>query len=97
MEGYPRAASNRVEPVPVEASRLARGRLIEPLVIGRLLGRAVIVVMLLLLSFLDSPFHSDVGGLRPAAMERSLRIVDEALAATGRQVPFPCDAEGAPL
>ena len=58
---------------------------------------AVIVVMLLLLSFLDSPFHSDVGGLRPASMERTLRIVDEALAATGREVSIPCDDEGAPF
>ena len=67
-----------------------------PVTQGMLMGSvtAVIVVVLLLLSFLDSPFRSDVGGLRPAAMERTLRIVDEALAATGRQVPFPCDAEG---
>ena len=65
---------------------------------GMLMGSvtAVIVVMLLLLGFLDSPFHSDVGGLRPAAMERTLRIVDEALAATGREVPIPCDDRGAP-
>jgi hypothetical protein len=63
---------------------------------GMLMGAvtAVIVVMLLLLSFLDSPFQSGVGGLRPVAMERSLRIVDEALGATARNVTAPCDAEG---
>jgi hypothetical protein len=56
---------------------------------------AVIVVMLLLLGFLDSPFHSGAGGLRPVAMERSLRIVDEAIAETGLSVSIPCNAEGA--
>jgi hypothetical protein len=57
---------------------------------------AVITTMLLLLSFLDSPFHNDVGGLRPVAMERSLRAVDEGLADIGVEVPIPCDAEGRP-
>jgi ABC-type multidrug transport system fused ATPase/permease subunit len=57
---------------------------------------AVIATMLLLLNFLDSPFHDDVGGLRPVAMERSLRAVDEALADIGLEVPIPCDAEGRP-
>ena len=42
---------------------------------------AVIVAMLLLLQFLDNPFHAGVGGLRPVAMERTLRIVDESLRA----------------
>ena len=32
---------------------------------------SVIVTMLLLLSFLDDPFHSGVGGLQPEAMERT--------------------------
>jgi hypothetical protein len=63
---------------------------------GLLMGAvtAVIVTMLLLLSFLDSPFHTGVGGLRPVAMERTLRIVGEALGATDRNVRIPCDAEG---
>jgi hypothetical protein len=55
---------------------------------------AVITTMLLLLTFLDNPFHSGVGGLRPVAMERTLRIVDEALGATERDVRIPCDDEG---
>ena len=65
---------------------------------GMLMGSvtAVIVTMLLLLSFLDSPFHTGVGGLRPVAMERSLRIVDQALGATDRTVRPPCGAEGNP-
>jgi hypothetical protein len=55
---------------------------------------SVIVMMLLLLSFLDSPFHSGIGGVRPVAMERTLRIVDEALTATDATPTIPCDAEG---
>jgi hypothetical protein len=56
----------------------------------------VVVSMLLLIGFLDSPFHEGVGGVRPAAMERTLRIVDEALGAVGARVEFPCDALGNP-
>jgi hypothetical protein len=57
---------------------------------------AVIVLMLLLLSSLDNPFRSGVGGLRPVAMERTLTIVDEALGAVGGDVAIPCDDEGNP-
>lgn len=57
----------------------------------------VIVLMLLLLAFLDHPFHSDVGGLRPVAMERTLHIIDDSLAAIGADVRIPCDAQGNPL
>jgi hypothetical protein len=55
---------------------------------------AVITVMLLLLSGLNNPFHTGVGGLRPVAMGRTLRIVDEATRATDTNVLAPCDAEG---
>jgi len=55
---------------------------------------AVITMMLLLLNFLDNPFHTDVGGLRPVAMERSLRIIDEAMVAADIEVRIPCDEEG---
>jgi hypothetical protein len=50
--------------------------------------------LLLLLSALDSPFHSGVGGLDPIAMERSLRLTDEAIEAVGERVPIPCNLEG---
>lgn len=55
---------------------------------------SVIVTMLLLLNFLDSPFHTSVGGVQPVAMERTLRLADEALAATATEVQIPCDEEG---
>jgi hypothetical protein len=63
---------------------------------GLLMGAvtSVIVILLLLLNFLDSPFHTGVGGLRPVAMERTLRILDQALAATRTKAEIPCDTAG---
>jgi len=63
-----------------------------------LMGSVAIVVatMLLLIAFLDTPFQKGVGGVRPVAMERTLRIVDQALGAVGGTVQLPCDAHGNP-
>ena len=58
---------------------------------------SVITVMLLLLVSLDSPFHSGVGGLKPVAMERSLRVLDEVLPSFAPGVKPPCDERGRPL
>jgi hypothetical protein len=52
--------------------------------------------MLLLIRFLDSPFHEGGGGVKPVAMERALRIIDESLGAAGVRVSTPCDAQGVP-
>jgi hypothetical protein len=57
---------------------------------------ATIVSMLLLLQFLNHPFHQGVGGLRPVAMERTLKVIDQEIATTGTQVQPPCDARGNP-
>jgi hypothetical protein len=66
---------------------------------GMLMGSVVSVMaaLLLLLNTLDDPFHGGVGGLEPVAMERTLRIIDEALGAIGTQVHVPCDALGKPI
>ena len=66
---------------------------------GMLIGSvvSVITVLLLLLNGLNSPFHDGVGGLQPVAMERSLRIIDDALGTIGTEVKLPCDAAGAPV
>jgi len=63
---------------------------------GMLIGSvvSVIVVLLLLLNGLNHPFHAGVGGLKPVAMERSLRLIREALGAVDVQVRLPCDARG---
>ncbi len=57
---------------------------------------AVVVSTLLLLQFLDNPFHEGVGGLRPVAMERTLRIIDQELGVAGEVKNPPCDAKGNP-
>ena len=53
----------------------------------------VITSTLLLLWFLDNPFHAGVGGLKPTAMERTLEIVDQGQLAGGG-IPLPCRADG---
>jgi hypothetical protein len=58
---------------------------------------AVIAAMLLLLQFLNNPFHEGIGGLRPDAMVRTLKIIDQELTPAQRQLPLPCDVEGNPL
>ena len=54
---------------------------------GMLIGSvvAVMTALLLLLQWARQPFHDGVGGLQPVAMERSLRMIDEALGAVGVQ------------
>ena len=56
----------------------------------------VITSMLLLLWFLDNPYHSGVGGLRPVAMERGIRILGHEAAVVGGKLTIPCDERGAP-
>jgi len=70
-----------------------------PVVQGLLAGSvvAVMATLLLLLFALDHPFDPGVGGLKPAAMQRSLRMVDDALASVGVRVQPPCDAIGRPV
>jgi len=58
-------------------------------------GVAVVIPStLLLLWFLDNPYHGGVGGLRPVAMERALDLVQEEARVAGGVSP-PCDATGA--
>jgi hypothetical protein len=54
----------------------------------------VITSTLLLLWFLDHPYHSGPGGLRPVAMERTIRILGQE-AADGRvKLRIPCNPRG---
>jgi amino acid transporter len=70
----------------------AEGAITQAVLMGSV--ASVIVAMLLLIRFLDSPFHAGIGGVRPMAMERTLRIMDEEIRITGRRLVLPCDAEG---
>ena len=49
----------------------------------------VITSTLLLLWFLDNPYHSGVGGLRPVAMERTIRILNQEAAVVGQEAHNP--------
>jgi hypothetical protein len=68
------------------------GTVVQAMLMGSVVS--VIVAMLLLLVFLDNPYHEGVGGLRPVAMERALQIIDQELSAVGREIQPPCDARG---
>jgi hypothetical protein len=63
-----------------------------------LIGSAttVVVVTLLAIYALDNPYRPGLGNIRPVAMERTLRILDEARAAVGDDGPVPCDERGEP-
>jgi hypothetical protein len=55
---------------------------------------AVITVTLLLIGFLSDPFRTGFGGLRPTAMERTLRVLDQERVAFGESGALPCDVNG---
>ena len=61
-----------------------------------MMGGVAIVISstLLLLWFLDNPYHSGTGGLRPVAMERAIEQLDAATKAVGLTLEPPCDARG---
>jgi hypothetical protein len=54
----------------------------------------VITSTLLLLWFLDHPYHSGPGGLRPVAMERTVRILGQEAADAREKLTIPCNALG---
>ena len=56
---------------------------------------AVMAATILLIRFLDNPYRPGVGSLRPVAMERTLRLLDQERRIVGDTTPVPCDAHGA--
>ena len=64
-----------------------------------LMGSATTVMVLTLLAInaLDSPYRTGPGQLKPVAMERSLRILDRERSIAGNRTPLPCDDRGAPV
>ena len=55
---------------------------------------AVMAATILLIRFLDNPYRPGVGSLRPVAMERALRLLDQERRIVGDTTPVPCDAHG---
>jgi hypothetical protein len=70
----------------------AERAVVQALLMGTVV--AVIVSLLLLLQFLDNPFHKGIGGLRPVAMERTLKIVDQEIQGGVGSLQLPCDPAG---
>jgi phosphatidylglycerophosphate synthase len=68
------------------------GAIVQATMMG---GIAIVVTaMLLLLWFLDNPYQSSVGGLKPTAMERTLRLMDQGAHAIGFTPAKLCDENG---
>ena len=61
-----------------------------------LMGSATTIVVATLLAIyaFDNPYQPGPGSIQPVAMERSLRLIDEAREAIGDTTPVPCDDEG---
>jgi Protein of unknown function (DUF4239) len=61
-----------------------------------LIGSAttVLVATLLAIVALDNPYRSGIGSIRPVAMERSLRTLEEARAVLHDDATIPCGEEG---
>jgi hypothetical protein len=58
-------------------------------------GVAVVITStLLLLVFLDHPYQSGVGGLRPVAMERALTQIGQERAFARDRIIIPCNSQG---
>jgi Protein of unknown function (DUF4239) len=72
-----------------DSAELARS---QAMLIGS--ATTVLVATLLAIQALDNPYKPGAGSIRPVAMERSLRILDEAQALLSEAVPVPCDAHG---
>jgi hypothetical protein len=64
-----------------------------------LMGSATTVIVLTLtaINALDNPYRAGPGQIPPVAMERSLRILDNARDVAGDRAALPCDARGAPV
>jgi Protein of unknown function (DUF4239) len=72
-----------------DSAELARS---QAMLIGS--ATTVIVATLLAVNALDNPYRDGIGSLRPVAMERALRMIDDARAAVGDRTAVPCDAAG---
>ncbi|MET0687305.1 MAG: hypothetical protein ABW060_18430 [Solirubrobacteraceae bacterium] len=61
-----------------------------------LIGSAttVVVATLLAITMLDNPYKPGLGAIEPAAMERTLTLIEQARTVVGSPDSYPCDARG---
>ena len=57
----------------------------------------VIVLTLTAINALDSPYRAGPGQIQPTAMERTIKLIDDARTAVGQQTPLPCSEQGLPV
>jgi hypothetical protein len=64
-----------------------------------LMGSAttVIVLTLLAINSLDNPYRRGPGHVDPVGMQRTIKLIDTARAATGETGRLPCDQRGTPV
>ena len=64
-----------------------------------MMGSVAIVITstLLLLWFLDNPYHRGVSGLRPTAMQRTLALLKLETGIAGKRFAIPCNRQGVAL
>jgi hypothetical protein len=60
------------------------------------IGTVVVVIAstLLVIRFLDDPYRPGLGSLKPLAMQRTLRILEQERRIVGDTGPLPCDTSG---
>ena len=73
-----------------DSAELARS---QAMLIGS--ATTVLVATLLAIQALDNPYAPGVGSIQPVAMERSLRLLDEARTELSDTARLPCDGAGA--
>ena len=72
----------------------AERKKVQAMLIG---GVAVVISStLLLLWFLDNPYHGGFGALHPVAMERTIGLLEQEADLAGNDFTIPCDEQGAP-
>jgi hypothetical protein len=54
----------------------------------------VVVVTVLAIYALNNPYRPGLGSIKPTAMERTMRILDQERVALNDKSRIPCDAEG---
>jgi hypothetical protein len=68
---------------------------VQAMLVGTVI--TVIAATLLLVEFFDNPFDRGFGSLRPVAMERTLRILEQERLVVHETGALPCDAMGTAL
>jgi hypothetical protein len=66
--------------------------LVQATLIGTVV--AVMAATLLVIGFLNNPYGPGLGSLRPTAMERTLRLLEQERRIVGDSTPTPCDETG---